>query len=1280
MALVLIVILAIMIRLTPLLRGPTLIKAFDPWIQYYNAKYLAENGVYEYFHWHDEKSWYPEGMDRSSLRPGLTFTVVIIYWILRFLGIPVTLYEVCFYFPAFMGGLTVLAAYFLGKEILDRNCGLFTAFFLALNTGHMMRTMAGFFDNETIGVFATLMTFLFFLKTIHTGKFTYSIIGGIFLGYLSLSWGGFQYVFLILPLVVLISVLLKKYNENILIAYAGVQGTGLLIFALYIEFNHNKFFTDLSLGGVFLFTFVLLLFHLIYIKRHSAPRFYNGLLNFIRWALIPTVIVVAIIIWIEPELIPLGLGKRLTSVLSPLLRDKLHIVASVAEHSPSAWSIFYWNTLIPLLLLPLGIFFCFKRLNTADILLMVFLLTLFYLTGSMIRIILLFAPAACLMGAYGLVNILKIYGTFIGERRLSVSRKRKRQLKRIVGNSEVFAVYALIGFLCVAQVFHAADLSINQLSYSQIVTAGEYHDWEETLIWMQNNLQGTDVVVSWWDYGYWLTPIGNVTTVNDNATHDSKKIGLTGMAFMQTNEIYSAKILRELEADYVLVYFGFLVPGLGGDEGKWPWMLRICNDHYEEYKDDGLEEDNWKSDSVFDEDEYVNESNGLYRDKWFDSQLVRLMFGYEPTDPSDVSATNDYLRWYYASQVSGNSAYGIDAREDDDDNDWIEHIPEDGEYDFKVFRKEYFSRNGLVKIYKVDYTALDSSFSVSDAKVFDNGYATFQLTNEGTRDLRIKSVKINTEAYSFVMGGANTVLEKGSKDVVWVDVTKDYKVNDAVNITVTAEADALDDEIYTFSEGTDYFFVTEAEPGSVKINRENCKVESSDEGTEILLEVQNTGATIENLDTFYVNTEENKFIDTEYLSGSSVLKPGRKATVKLLNADALGEFYFPVDGLKGNLIGVKTSNGVKDESIFSFNTYLSKLSILSENRVVSPELLAATSNSTYRNHIPIDLSDTGTHIYDNGTINIKVKNYGETILNVNNIYVAKADDVRYGNVFNLTTAYIKGDKNKYPQLDPDEETTVNIDIPDLDIDINDEIVVGITASFGGATATSDIGLLHAIRDEKDIQIVERIDSLTTSYIMADESGVLLVKNTGVEEITIQNIKINDTDPINLEYVYGSANLNTQKCALISFDTQGLKINKSNDVFVNITTTDIAEVINYRFIARENPPGVSDYYDIQIDMDGADRSKAINGGDLRLKIDNNGETIVTIDSVYINDTFVDINEFTGSPYQIAIDGSKVITLVNFEEYAFNVLTGDKIKILVRTNEGAEDEEVITVVSS
>ncbi|MFX1412170.1 MAG: STT3 domain-containing protein, partial [Promethearchaeota archaeon] len=848
------------------------------------------------------------------------------------------------------------------------------------------------------------MTLLFFLKTIKTGKFSYSILGGVFLGYLSLSWGGFQFVFLIIPTVCIILIFLNKYNENILIAYAGIIGTGFMIYSLFYSFNHNKFYTTTTLGGIFLFTIILIFFHFIHSKRNTYPRFYNIFLNSIKWLGIPAILVIAIIIWYDPSLIPLGIGSRLNSILSPLVRDKMHLVASVAEHMPSAWSIFYYNTLIPLILLPLGIFFCFKRLNVADILLMTFLLTLFYATGSMIRVILLFAPAAALMGAYGLVNVLKIYGSLVGERRLSVSRKRRRQLRKPIGRSEVFAVYLLVGFLCIAQVFHATDISINQLSYSQMVSGGQFHDWEDALSWMKNNLDGTDVVVSWWDYGYWLTPVGNVTTVNDNNTHNGKRIGMTGMAFMQTNEIYSAKVLRELEADYVLVYFGFLITGMGGDEGKWPWMLRICNDNYQSYKDLDMEEDNWAEGSVFIESDYINETSGKYEDAWFQSQLVRLMFYGEPTSPSGISPNTDYLKWYYASQIGGNPSQGISARKDDDGNEWSDHIPANGLYDFKVFKPAYFSQNGMVKIFQVDYTALDSSFSIINPKVFDIGSSTFTLKNTGTRELKITNVKINNIEYDFTLGRSNNdgILSINEEDIVWVDLNTHYQKDDVVNITVTAEADALGGTKYTFDESTKNFFTTEAEPGLIRINRENSKVETKDNPNlaDIYLEVENIGSYSANLDSFYVNYESNLYNATSYVSGSSVLRPGEKSTAYI--ADVQGEFNYKLPGIKGNLVGVITSQGVKAETIFSYNSENCKLAILNEERTLSPELLATGSQNTYKYHIPIDYNNIPTYAYTNSTIKVKVKNRGSKILGFDTVYVAKASSVRYGDIFNLT--------------------------------------------------------------------------------------------------------------------------------------------------------------------------------------------------------------------------------------------------------------------------------------
>ena len=39
---------------------------FDPFFNFRATEYIVENGFSEYFQWHDEKSWYPEGRNISA--------------------------------------------------------------------------------------------------------------------------------------------------------------------------------------------------------------------------------------------------------------------------------------------------------------------------------------------------------------------------------------------------------------------------------------------------------------------------------------------------------------------------------------------------------------------------------------------------------------------------------------------------------------------------------------------------------------------------------------------------------------------------------------------------------------------------------------------------------------------------------------------------------------------------------------------------------------------------------------------------------------------------------------------------------------------------------------------------------------------------------------------------------------------------------------------------------------------------------------------------------------
>ncbi|TFH28625.1 MAG: hypothetical protein E4G98_05130, partial [Promethearchaeota archaeon] len=383
LALLIIFILAMLVRSSPVVQGTFLIKAFDPWYQFDSVKKLIDIGWHDWVNLRDYQFWYPEGVIRSNLRPGLLVTTALIYKFLIALGINVTVFQVAFYLPVLMGGLTVIVAFFLGKEILDKRAGLFAAFFLAFSPGHMQRTVAGFFDNETIGVFAILLEFLFFIRATKYGTLSDGILAGLSLGYLTLSWGGLTSGYLLLPLLVGILILSDKYSSRILMAYVTTIGIGILINSLNPSFTWKSNLVTMEIGVSLLFLIVLRGYHFLYIQKGTQR--YEQILTAIKWSIIPIAAVGAIILWIDPVWMPFNLGARLQSIINPNIREEINLVASVGEHSPSPWSVFYFNSMIPVLLVIPGIYFALRRANVEDILMIVFAISLFYFTGSMIR-------------------------------------------------------------------------------------------------------------------------------------------------------------------------------------------------------------------------------------------------------------------------------------------------------------------------------------------------------------------------------------------------------------------------------------------------------------------------------------------------------------------------------------------------------------------------------------------------------------------------------------------------------------------------------------------------------------------------------------------------------------------------------------------------------------------------------------------------------------------------------------------------------------------------------
>jgi dolichyl-diphosphooligosaccharide--protein glycosyltransferase len=93
------------------------------------------------------------------------------------------------------------------------------------------------------------------------------------------------------------------------------------------------------------------------------------------------------------------------------------------------------------------------------------------------------------------------------------------------------------------------------------------------LDWLKSNVGfrpiNEKVVCSWWDYGYWLALLGNVTSLADNATINTTQIENIGFIFM-ANETQALKMLKFYDAKYVLV-FTSLVTGQSYSQWYASW-------------------------------------------------------------------------------------------------------------------------------------------------------------------------------------------------------------------------------------------------------------------------------------------------------------------------------------------------------------------------------------------------------------------------------------------------------------------------------------------------------------------------------------------------------------------------------------------------------------------------------------------------------------------------------------------------------------------------------------
>jgi len=119
-------------------------------------------------------------------------------------------------------------------------------------------------------------------------------------------------------------------------------------------------------------------------------------------------------------------------------------------------------------------------------------------------------------------------------------------------------------------------------------------DWLDSMEWIKNNTPKDAVVAAWWDYGYWISTMGERATLADNSTLSTRVIENIAKIFL-SNPDEAWHLLQEMQADYILVFVAgeklnlpdvqgsFYRLAGGGDESKKTWFMKIAGHDVSKY-------------------------------------------------------------------------------------------------------------------------------------------------------------------------------------------------------------------------------------------------------------------------------------------------------------------------------------------------------------------------------------------------------------------------------------------------------------------------------------------------------------------------------------------------------------------------------------------------------------------------------------------------------------------------------------------------------------------------
>ena len=532
---------------------------FDPYFDYRATKYIIDNGLDAYLKWHDTMSWYPEGRNiPTTSQVGLHVTAAYLY---KIFGGNSSVLDFTIILPVVLGSLTTIVVFALVRTLGGTTAGLFSALLIAFTPAIIQRGNLGWFKSEPLGLFLALLALYLLISAMkHKPRIAIvkAIAGGLLLGLANASWGGIQYFSIPISLFFFAVTFLRNDLRTPLIV--AVLFTVAAIIAAGLSPRPG-------LSFVFGLPGIALIGGTIFLVASSIVRKFNSSSTFARnnWILLACFIAIAVGIVVSGSFYVSSF--RYLNAVNPFLSSQNPLVESVAEHFTPTLVEYLTDYSVLIMFAGFGALMAFKHRNDMSIFALIIGITGVYVSATFARLLVFSSIGIILLASLGLYEVTRSIINYKASEPTHKKRRRVEGHKTSQMSRSLKIIYSgIIVILVSIPVIDNGGVvyppNSNWLSSADIppsIANGgtgfrvKTNDWIDALDWISTNTPSNSVVASWWDYGYWITTLGNRTSLADNATINQTRIATIAKMFMDQTE-NGLKIAKDLQSDYIVVY------------------------------------------------------------------------------------------------------------------------------------------------------------------------------------------------------------------------------------------------------------------------------------------------------------------------------------------------------------------------------------------------------------------------------------------------------------------------------------------------------------------------------------------------------------------------------------------------------------------------------------------------------------------------------------------------------------------------------------------------------